>query len=135
MLKYGLIAAGVVIAILGGTLIYKTKTLNNQIEILYTTINIKTLENNNLTLENTLYKKDINTLKENIEQQNQSIEKLALQKDQLQKTYNELKKQSTTEKLVNQKEIAKLIAEGNKTDCNYGKDLNKAISGLKYEEL
>lgn len=135
MLKYGLIAAGVVIAILGGTLIYKTKTLNNQIEILYTTINIKTLENNNLTLENTLYKKDINTLKENIEQQNQSIEKLALQKDQLQKTYNELKKQSTTEKLVNQKEIAKLIADGNKTDCNYGKDLNKAISGLKYEEL
>lgn len=135
MLKYGLIAAGVIIAILGGTLIYKTKTLNNQIEILYTTINIKTLENNNLTLENTLYKKDINTLKENIEQQNQSIEKLALQKDQLQKTYNELKKQSTTEKLVNQKEIAKLIADGNKTDCNYGKDLNKAISGLKYEEL
>lgn len=135
MVKYALIGAGVIIALLAGTLVYKTKTLGSQIVELQTTIDIKILENNNLTLENTLYQKDISNLKSNIEQQNQAIERLALQKDLLQKTYNDLKKQSTAEKIANQKELSKLIAEGNKTDCQYGKDLNKAISNLKYEEL
>ena len=133
--KYALMGAIGVIAILSGILTYKTITLNNTIDTLKQELNVQVLENDALTLENTIYKKDINTLKDNIAKQNQSIEKLSIQKDKLQKTYDDLKKKSTAENLASQKEISKLIAEGNKTDCEYGKDLNEAISKLKYEEL
>ena len=133
MWKYGLIAFLVltIVSIIG----YKYINLTNTIEKLETEVGNLETENNLLTLEKEIYIKDVNLLKQTINDQNEAIKKLEIQKDKLQVIYDNYKKETAAEMFKNHQELAKLLQDQNKSTCEYGKKLNEAIGKIKYKDL
>lgn len=133
MWKYGVIAF--LLLTIAGAIFYKYNSLQNTIEKLNKEVADLTTENNLLTLEKELYIKDVNLLKSTIADQNKEIEKLAIQKVDLQKVYDTYKKKTTAEMFKQHKQLSELLADQNKSTCEYGEKLNKAISEINYKDL
>lgn len=76
---------------------------------------------------------NITVLKSTIENLNLSIEKLELKNKEIQKIYDDYKKQAVNEKYQNAKVID--IMKSKADSCEEGKRINKILSGLTYDSL
>lgn len=95
---------------------------------------IKTLEQLTVVLRTDLNTErgNVELLKNTVEELNVSIEKISVRNRKIQKEYDRFKNQSVEEKYTQQ--ILNLLNSGS-ASCQDGIELNKSISGLKYEDL
>lgn len=133
---YGYAAIGVVILAIIGGIWYKYNDLNNQIEYLQTQLDRNISKNNEYRLEMAISKGNVDKLKEALNTTNDQLKKLTVDKNKISKAFEDYKNLPLENKIKASdfKELLQKDAKFKET-CEYGLELNKKISGLKYEDF
>lgn len=129
ILKYGLVA----LIVLG--VLWKIHDLSSEvkerdlvIKVLENNLDTCNTKSNIVTNNNERLLKSINTL-------NTAVEQLQSNRETMLKDYNRVLQQSNTERVKN-RELKKLLEDAkDRNTCEYGLELNKAISNMKYEDM
>lgn len=117
-------------------ILYKWYDYTSAIDNLTNKLNAEIQAHNLTRSEVIVYQADIDKLKRTIEDQNRQIDSLALARDKAISDYNNYKNLPISNRLNND-EIKMLLdsdPEFKKT-CEYGLQLNKELSKLKYKDL
>lgn len=127
---------GVLLAIILGYVGYKYNDMNNQIEYLQHNLELNISKNNQNTLELALIKGSEKRLKQALDEANKQLKQISLDKEDIEKKFEDYKNLPLDKKVTN-KELLELLKKDDqfKKTCEYGLQLNKKISGLKYEDL
>lgn len=134
MQQYAIIGI-IILAIISG-IGYKYYSLTNEISDLQTELTKSVNDSNNLRLEVALEQSNNKKLKESISSLNEDLKKVTLDKETIKKNFEKYKKLPLKDKVTNE-ELKKLLNSSSeyKNSCEYGIELNKKISGLKYDEF
>lgn len=123
---------GIVLSII----LYKWYDYTSTIDNLTNKLNNEIQAHNLTRSEAMIYQADIDKLKRTIQDQNRQIDNLALARDKAISDYENYKNLPISNRLNN--EEIKILLDSDpefKTTCEYGLQLNKEISKLKYKDL
>lgn len=127
---------GILLTIILGYVGYKYNDMSNQIEYLQHNLELNISKNNQNVLELALLKGNENRLKQALDEVNKQLKQISLDKEDIEKKFEDYKNLPLDKKVTN-KELLELLKKDDqfKKTCEYGLQLNKKISGLKYEDL
>lgn len=127
---------GIIVLAIGGGILFKYNQMSNQIEDLESMLALEISKGNEKSVQLGLANANYNAVKLALDDVNQQLKDITLDKEQVEKELKDFQNLPLSERITS-KELKELLAKDDnfKKTCEYGLELNRRISGLKYEDF